>query len=128
MASDTASTPIVLIVDDEPDVLAITKRMVERLGYTALAFNHPTAALQLVQHTREPISCALLDLTMPTMNGVELFQAMRVSMPTLRAILCSGYSEPYATEQYLEIGLAGFLSKPFRLEDLRQALQLGIAS
>ena len=60
----------------------------------------------------------LLDLTMPGVNGIEVFREMRSLRPDVRSILMSGYNEQDATQRFVGKGLAGFISKPFLITDL----------
>jgi len=64
-----------------------------------------------------------MDMTMPKMNGREAFSAIRTLYPKLPVILCSGYNEQEAIQQFLGKGLAGFLQKPFGLTGLESAVR-----
>jgi CheY-like chemotaxis protein len=71
----------------------------------------------------ELFSCVLLDLTMPNMDGVETYSRLRAIRPDLRVILCSGYPEHAAMARFADLGLAGFLKKPYEPEELLKCLQ-----
>lgn len=120
--ADRSLKPLVMIVDDEQQVLAITRRLIERLGYRVLAEADPRAALARYSADYAQISCVLLDLSMRPIDGLELFREMWAINPHVRAILCSGYGETNATVSHTELGLAGFLPKPYRIDELRQVL------
>ncbi len=55
---------------------------------------------------------------MPKKNGVEVFESMKEIDPNVKAILCSGYTSGYKTEQLLEKGVKAFLKKPFTRKQL----------
>jgi DNA-binding NarL/FixJ family response regulator len=60
----------------------------------------------------------LLDLTMSKMSGEETFRALRGISPDIRVLVSSGYSEDAAAEQFSQLGLAGFIQKPYRHDTL----------
>jgi two-component system cell cycle sensor histidine kinase/response regulator CckA len=113
----------VMIVDDELPVLTIARRMVERLGYTVIAADRPETALALYRAHWQEIACVLLDLTMPQMDGVDLFLQMREINPQIRTLLCSGYSELATHNRYATLGLTTFLPKPYRMDELQRVLK-----
>jgi two-component system, cell cycle sensor histidine kinase and response regulator CckA len=113
---------VVLIVDDEPSVLTITARLVERLGYRALTAENGAEAIDRLRTGHEPIDCVLIDLTMPDMSGDRVIATLRDSAPELPVVLMSGYS---AEEMALRVGASHstyFLQKPFSSEMLRATL------
>jgi CheY-like chemotaxis protein len=105
----------------------IVERMLDRLGYTVITAALPSQAIASFEADHRRIDCVLLDLTMPQMDGSELFARLRAIDPAVPVVLCSGYSEPFATERFTDLGLAGFLPKPYRIDDLRRALIGAIA-
>jgi two-component system, cell cycle sensor histidine kinase and response regulator CckA len=112
----------VLIVDDEPSVLTITARLVERLGYQALTAESGAEALDRLRGGQESIDCVLIDLTMPDMTGDRVIATLRAIAPDLPVVLMSGYS---AEEMALRVGASqatSFLQKPFSSEMLRATL------
>ncbi len=112
----------ILIVDDEEAVRSIGRRMLERLGFTVFTANNGLEALECLREHRDEITCVLLDLTMPQMDGEEAFREMRRTSPDITVLLCSGYNEQDATQRFVGKGLAGFLQKPFTMRGLKRAL------
>lgn len=96
-----------LLVDDEPALLELLKKFLERNGHRVEASANPSDALRLF--TTEPgrFDMVVTDLTLPGMTGEEMIERMRAASPRLRAVISSGY--PYQPR------LAGveFLQKPF---------------
>ena len=103
-------------------VLDVAGRIVERLGYAAVTVSHAEEAVARYRAEPDGFDCVLLDLSMPQMDGLELSRIMRSINPAVRVVLCSGYSEQYATERFANQGLAGFLPKPYRIDELRRTL------
>ena len=112
----------VLIVDDEKTVCAVGEQMLDHMGFSVLTASDGLEALKLFHEHTEEIVCVLLDLTMPHMNGVEAFRALRRINPGVKVVLCSGYNEQDATRRFAGKGLAGFLQKPYDMALLRAKL------
>ncbi len=107
----------VLLVDDEPALLNLLKKYLERLGYQVDACTHPDTALKLLDENPQRYGLLVTDLTLPEINGEELVLRSRERTPQLPAIIVSGY--PY------EPRTAGveFLQKPFPPAVLAQAVE-----
>ena len=112
-----------LVVDDEDVVRELCVEMVQTLGHSALSVPDGQAALKCFRTSRKKIDGVILDLTMPKMNGLLVFKALRNEAPTLPIILCSGYSNHTLTEQLSDKSCTGFLHKPFSFQQLRMELE-----
>ena len=64
------------------------------------------------------IRLTLLDLAMPRLDGEETFRQLRLIDPEVRVVMMSGYNAQTVTTQFVGNGLAGFVQKPFRADDL----------
>jgi CheY-like chemotaxis protein len=102
--------------------------MLERLGFTALTAVDGLEALKVYEEHRGTIRCVLLDLTMPRMDGEETFRELRRMDPGLPVILCSGYNEQETISRFVGEGLAGFIQKPYRIANVREALKAALGS
>jgi PAS domain S-box-containing protein len=118
----------VLLVDDEAVLRSLGGRMLERLGFTALTAVDGLEALKVYEEHRGTIRCVLLDLTMPRMDGEETFRELRRMDPGLPVILCSGYNEQETISRFVGEGLAGFIQKPYRIANVREALKAALGS
>jgi CheY-like chemotaxis protein len=108
----------VLVVDDEPAIRALVATTLQRAGATVLAAVDGYDALrQFADHAGE-IRAVLLDLTMPGLDGGEVFQRMTASDPKIKVILCSGYDQQDVSSKCGPAAPAGFLRKPFTVSDL----------
>jgi two-component system cell cycle sensor histidine kinase/response regulator CckA len=116
----------ILVVDDEEHVRGTAKRILEFLGFSVTLAADGREALAIFRQNPAAIRAALVDLTMPHMGGDELFREMRLVRPDARVVLMSGYNEQEVSNLFAGKGLAGFVQKPFRADDLlaafRQAL------
>jgi len=104
----------VLIVEDEPTVRSLTRRILERAGYRVLDAAGPRQALDDVLPTHpDPIDLLLSDVVMPDMSGPDLAQRMRELRPDTRVLFMSGYAE----DEIIRRGIADpekhLLRKPF---------------
>ena len=120
---DWRGSGTVLIADDEETVCAVGKQMLDRMGFSVLTAPDGHEALEMFRKHANEIVCVLLDLTMPHMDGVDAFRAMRRLHPGVTVILCSGYNEQDATQRFAGKGLAGFIQKPYDMAVLREKLK-----
>jgi len=112
----------VLVVDDEPLVLAFAERGLRRLGYEVLLAESGERALEIFRKRTGEIRYVLLDVVMPEVSGLEICRRLREIDPQARVIVSSGYSGRVAREA-LDAGASRFVSKPYTLEELSMALQ-----
>jgi PAS domain S-box-containing protein len=109
----------VLLVDDEEIILAVGKRMLERSGFVVQTAESGDKAIEAFRQRADEIDCVLLDLSMPYMDGEETFVELRKIRENVRVILSSGYNAKEIEERFADRGLAGFISKPYNLNDLK---------
>jgi two-component system, cell cycle sensor histidine kinase and response regulator CckA len=106
-----------LIVDDEPALLGLLQRYLERLGYAVDVAETPQAALAHFESDPGKYACIVTDLKLPGMSGEEMLVRMRARRPGLRALVSSG--QPYEPQS---AGI-GFLQKPYLPAMLADALE-----
>jgi two-component system cell cycle sensor histidine kinase/response regulator CckA len=114
----------ILIVDDEPEVRAVARDMLQAKGYTTLDTGDPTLALRIVRTESQPIHLLLTDVVMPLMNGRELVDQIHTIRPAMKALYMSAYS----TETIVDYGIRiapgePFVLKPFTMESLVSAVR-----
>ena len=116
MASSPGSADnIILVVDDDSSVRAITARMLERSGYRVVTAVDGQAGIERFRENAEHTLCALIDMSMPQMSGEATCQALQAIDPTVRLILMSGHAEAQLATELDYLKLAGILQKPFNL-------------
>lgn len=113
----------ILVVDDEETVRAVTSEMLNSIGFEVITACDGREGVEVFARNCERITAVVMDLTMPHMNGEEAFREMRRMRGDLKVILVSGYSEQDATARFAGKGLAGFVQKPFKLEEFRRKLR-----
>jgi two-component system, cell cycle sensor histidine kinase and response regulator CckA len=117
----------ILIADDEESVCVVGKLMLERFGFSVLTALDGRAAVDVFKQNPDEVDCVLLDLTMPHLDGEQVFREMRRIRANVKVILSSGYNEQDATQRFSGKGLAGFIQKPYTskllAEKIREALE-----
>ncbi len=103
----------VLLVEDEPSVLAIVAEWLDALGYHVRSAVSPAEAIRLAREIKEPIDLLLTDVIMPGMNGRDLAQTLRTLQPGLRVLFMSGYSSDIVSGHGILDEDAAFIPKPF---------------
>lgn len=109
---------LVLVVDDEIIVRELARETLESVGFEVITANDGAEAVQIFRERAKDVRAVILDLTMPNMDGLEAFSELRRIRSNVPVVLSSGYNEQDATERFAGKGLAGFLHKPYRVEEL----------
>lgn len=117
----------ILIVDDEKMVLNATADMLSYLGYKPLKAENGKIALDIFKNNSD-ISCVILDMILPGMDGEKIFIELRKINPNVRVLISSGYSMSKKVEAMLISGAKGFLEKPFSMEELSKKIKAVIES
>jgi PAS domain S-box-containing protein len=113
----------VLLVDDDESVRAVGRKMLERVGFAVITAADGAEAIARFRERGDDIICAIVDLTMPHVDGAETFRELRRMRPGVRVILSSGYNEQDVTQRFVGKGLAGFIQKPYQLSTLVAVLK-----
>lgn len=118
-----ADRQTVLVVDDERHVRSVARIALEDSGYRVLTAADGREALDLFAAHQGEVRAVLLDLLMPDMDGEEAFDALRRMRADVPIILSSGLGEEAAMGRFAARGLAGFLKKPYHLDELISLVQ-----
>jgi two-component system cell cycle sensor histidine kinase/response regulator CckA len=108
---------IILLVEDEPALRRVSRKLLEKLGYQVLEAANGEQALHIYDERNGDIDLVLLDLIMPGLNGLQTLEHLRALDPGIKVILYSGIAD--TEEASLPDGVS-FMSKPFPLETLSQ--------
>jgi CheY-like chemotaxis protein len=92
------------------------------MGYQVSTAGNGTEAATVSKQVTDPILGVLLDLSMPGPDGVATLTELRRQRPGIKAVLMSGYEEREALKPFHELGVDGFLQKPFSIEMMRKAV------
>lgn len=106
----------VLIIDDEASTLNTSKEMLEFLGFSVIATDNSIEAMDLfTRHTHE-IAFTIIDLSMPVLDGFELFLAFKQIKKDSLSIITSGYNEQIAMQKFQGFNNCYFIQKPYTLQ------------
>jgi len=111
-----------LVVDDEPELVALVEEMLRGLGYDPVGFVDSTSALQALRQDPQPFAAVITDEVMPRLSGTQLTQALRQHAPHLPVLLVSGYGGALLAQRAAAAGVTRVLSKPLQRADLSRAL------
>jgi len=123
----------ILLVDDEPDILATAREMLEGEGYQILDALNAEEAVRVAAGYAGPIHLLLTDVAMPGASGQDLAQLLGLQRPDLRVLYMSSFAiiqgrQQFAeTENGLELG-APIVLKPFTIERLMEKVQEVLAA
>ncbi|MBU2501536.1 PAS domain S-box protein [bacterium] len=116
----------ILLVEDEPQLLNLAARMLEKGGYTVLKGETPSRALEIAAGFPGDIHLVVSDVIMPQMNGKELVNRVQALRPGLGVLFMSGYTDDAIADQgVLEEGVH-FLNKPFTLAEVQAAVRTAL--
>jgi CheY-like chemotaxis protein len=114
----------ILLVDDEPDVTYTIKMVLENNGFVVDSYNDPTLAVSNFKPGLYDL--LLLDIRMPKMNGLELYQKIREIDSNVKICFLTAselfYEEYRRLDGYPRVNKEHFIQKPFRTDDLIRQL------
>ena len=109
--------PCILAIDDEPDLLYIIKTSLTDAGYDVLTANNPREGIDLYEKNWRNIRVVLLDFIMPEMTGDLVFECLLRANPDVRVLLLTACDD-HVARRLFDMGLRGYIQKPFYLADL----------
>jgi PAS domain S-box-containing protein len=118
LAAPPAKLGTILIADDEPMVLMAVDAILRHAGYSTLTAADGLEAVRLFSAQADIISGAILDLTMPGLNGAEALREIRRIRPDMRVLVMSGYTERDVLEHLQGQSPVAIMRKPFTQETL----------
>ncbi len=112
----------VLVVDDEPLMLAFAEEGLSALGYKVVKAEDGARACEIYSQRAAEIDLVLMDVVLPGMSGTEAARRIREINPEARIVLSSGYSGRGGERESLDAGGISFLGKPYTVEALSRIL------
>jgi RNA polymerase sigma factor (sigma-70 family) len=118
------ASPVVFVVDDDPSVAAALKRLIRSVGLDVQTFR---TAEEFLRVTRpEGPACLVLDVRLPGVSGLDLQQKLGEAGLLLPVVFITGHGDIPMTVRAMKAGAVEFLPKPFREQDLLDAIQRAI--
>jgi CheY-like chemotaxis protein len=107
----------VVVLDDDVSVGKFIGEVLRDAGYDVALFAESPSALRHIQDHHDDMAVLITDQNMPLMNGQELAEQAKSLKPDLPVVLITGFASNQA-QQWKRLGLDGFLTKPFRIDEL----------
>ena len=112
----------VLVIDDEEDVRTITGGILSKLGYAVVTCKDGADGTEYYKNHFAEIDVIIVDMLMPRMSGYDCIKYLKRTNPEAKILISSGYSLVSDTQKIIAKGIAGFIQKPFEVEELSQTL------
>lgn len=111
----------ILIVDDQPGIRLLLNEVFKKEGFhTHLAANG-FDALKIAETTA--LDCALLDMKIPGMDGLEILARLKAMQPNIPVIMMTAYVEQHMIDSATELGVAKYFTKPFNIFEMRNEVK-----
>lgn len=129
MAEETPGKRVIFVVEDEPTLRALVRRVLERGGYDVIEAASGLAALELWNQKKTHVDLLLTDMVMPDgISGRQLAEKLKIDNPNLKVIYTTGYSpDLMGKDVTLQEGV-NFLQKPYPPQKLVQTVRNGLES
>jgi len=114
-------TAKILVVEDDEKVRDSMTRLLKLKGYEVTEARHGQQAVELA--TEQLFDLVLMDVKMPTLDGVSAFQQIRAAYPTTKVILTTGFAINEELKRVLTEGHVQCLQKPFTYDQLTAAME-----
>lgn len=116
--------PLVFVVDDDPSVRKAMDRLLRSVGLDVRTFESP----EEFQRCERPdtVSCLVLDIRMPGQSGLDFQAELVKSKSELPIVFITGHGDIPMSVRAMKAGAIEFLTKPFRDQDLIDAVQMGL--
>jgi two-component system, response regulator, stage 0 sporulation protein F len=122
----TTLHPTIILVDDEPAVLAILHRIMHDLANDYDLIPVQDGATALVQIAQRSVALVITDYQMPDMDGVELTTAIKARAPDCPIVLITAHPSPNIWQRAHEAGADFYLPKPFSFDRLEAVVQAAL--
>ena len=116
----------VLVVDDDPDVRESCKRIFHERGYAVETASSGQEGLELAR--RGYFDCALFDLKMPDMDGMEIVRRARADRADMAVLIITGYGSVDTAAEATRLGVSDYVSKPFTPQEITDAVDRAMTS
>jgi FixJ family two-component response regulator len=120
----TKTTPIAFVVDDDPSVREALSSLIRSVGLNVKTFS--SAQEFLTSQRPDAPACLVLDVRLPGLSGLDLQRELAATHSSIPIIFITGHGDIPTTVEAMKAGAVEFLTKPFRDQDLLDAIQQAI--
>ncbi len=121
------AVPKVMIVEDDPGIAELERRVFESAGYQVKDFALGRPALECIESCESP-ALLVLDYLLPDMTGADIVTELGDRIPALPVVMVTGYPDPAIAEQVRAAGVRDYISKDVDLKFLDQMLEAAQAA
>ncbi len=115
---------LILVVDDEPFIRQVAQTALETHNYRTISASDGIEAIALYAKHKHEIGAVLMDMMMPSMDGLTALRTLQKLNPQVRAIATSGLISNSQIPEEEEVGVKAFFAKPYTAQELLDVLQL----
>jgi nitrogen-specific signal transduction histidine kinase/CheY-like chemotaxis protein len=119
---NAASGGTILVIDDEEAIRRMLIKTLKYVGYSVLEASTGKEGLDMYQKEKNNISAVILDVIMPEMDGVQIYKSLKQMNPDVAVLVSTGFASNNQTAALKELGVDGFLKKPYRQSELVEAV------
>jgi len=119
----SAKSGTILLIDDDQMILGVSTKLIQKLGYQVVSAADGVLGVEKFLIHRAEITCVILDLNMPYMNGAETLKSLREAGCEVPVVIASGFSRLLITQEMRDLGIAAFLEKPYTSDMLGRTLE-----
>jgi two-component system cell cycle sensor histidine kinase/response regulator CckA len=117
----------ILVVEDEPTLRSLVRKVLERGGYAVIESSSGLAAVELWNKTKPHIDLLLTDMVMPDgISGLQLAETLKAQNPKLKVIFTTGYSSELMGKDFQIKEGVNFLQKPYPPQKLVETVRNGL--
>jgi DNA-binding NtrC family response regulator len=120
MSSEITKAPTLLVIDDDPAVLAVVDRFASELGFTVIQEMNGRAALESLPVTKP--DGAIIDVGLADIDGLSMLREMKAADPQSQVILMTAAASVDSAIEAIKAGALDYITKPFDLDRLRELL------
>jgi signal transduction histidine kinase/ActR/RegA family two-component response regulator len=108
----------ILVIDDEEITRNVARDILHELGYDVLLASGGKEGIKIYADKKDVIDLVILDMIMPEMGGKETFKKLKEINPDVKILISSGYGQDSLPEQVMDDGEAGFIQKPYNINEI----------
>jgi signal transduction histidine kinase/CheY-like chemotaxis protein len=113
----------ILVIDDEEIIRNVARDILHELGYDALLASSGKEGVKIYADKKDVVGLVILDMIMPEMGGKETFKKLKEINPDVKILISSGYSKGSHEEVILDAGEAGFIQKPYNINEIAEIIK-----